>query len=126
MLLVLNLSSAGPWVSLAVSGACVAAAGYFLGHRRTPKPGFRARQIGGWLVRSALPSDAGHVYRMVKELAEFEKMAEGATLTAQDFRDHLASGAFECLLLEVRPALAAVTLPAAWLKGMDAGALPSL
>lgn len=105
-LLVLDLSSAGPWVGLAMSGACVAAVGYLLGRRRTTKPGFRAREIGGWLVRSAAPSDAGHIHRMVKELAEFEKMGDGAKLTVRDFSDHLASGSFECLLLEVRPAWA--------------------
>jgi hypothetical protein len=108
MILVLNLSSASPWVSLAVTGASVAAAGYLLGRRRSPKPGFRARETGGWLVRSAAPADAHHIHRMVKELAEFVKMGDEATLTAREFRDHLAAGAFECLLLEVRPARAAV------------------
>jgi hypothetical protein len=106
-ILVLNLSSAAPWVGLAVTNACAAAAGYLLGgyllgRRCSPKPGFRARETGGWLVRSAAPADAHHIYRMVMELAEFEKMGDEATLTARDFRDHLAAGAFECLLLEVR------------------------
>jgi len=86
----------------ATAAAASLALGYWLGRRRTPVASFRPRRIGGWSVRMATPADAPSILALVRQLAEFEKMPEQARLTADEMRSHLADGAFECLLLEVR------------------------
>ena len=91
-------------LSLVAASACMVAGSYWLGRRHRARRAFLPREISGWRVRSAGPADAAHIHRMVKELAEFEKMGDGALLTVRDFRADLAAGAFECLLLEVQMA----------------------
>ena len=53
-----------------------------------------------YTVRVATPADSGVILGLVRELADFEKLAHEVVLSEERMRKDFEAGAFECLLAE--------------------------
>jgi GNAT superfamily N-acetyltransferase len=45
-----------------------------------------------WTLRAATPADAGEIFRLIKALADYEKLSDEVTGSAEALREHLFGG----------------------------------